>query len=95
MFHVYILQNAAGRFYIGHTDDLDRRVRQHNEPEGKSHLGKFTHKNGPWSLIWSEPHSDRSSAMRREQEIKRWKSARLIRERLLRSSVIKARQDQG
>ena len=91
MFHVYILQNPAGRFYIGHTDDLERRLRQHNNPEGKSHLGKFTHKNGPWALVWSEPHPDRSLAMRREYEIKRWKSARLIRERLLQSSVVEPR----
>ncbi len=83
MFHVYILQNPAGRFYIGHTDNLERRLRQHNEPEGKSHLGKFTHKNGPWSLVWSEPHPSRSSATLRERQIKSWRSTRTIRERLL------------
>ena len=84
MFHVYILQNPSGQFYIGHTDDLDRRLRQHNNPESKSHLGKFTHKNGPWSLVWSELHSSRSNATLREREIKSWKSKRTIRERLLR-----------
>ena len=26
VYHAYILQNSAGRFYIGHTDDLDRRL---------------------------------------------------------------------
>ncbi len=83
MFHVYILQNATGRFYIGHTDDLGRRLRQHNDPEGKSHLGKFTHRNGPWTLVWSEPQPDRPSAMKREKEIKSWKSSRTIREKLL------------
>ncbi len=80
---VYILQNPTGRFYIGHTDDLDRRLRQHNDSLGKPHLGKYTHKNGPWALVWSEEHPDRSSAVFREREIKSWKSARTIRERLL------------
>ncbi|HDZ87782.1 MAG TPA: hypothetical protein ENH38_04095, partial [Nitrospirae bacterium] len=32
MFYVYILQNPAGRFYIGHSNDLDRRISQHNDP---------------------------------------------------------------
>ena len=83
MFHVYILENPEGRFYVGHTDDLDRRLRQHNDGEGKAHLGKYTHKNGPWRLAWSEIHESRSAAMQREREIKGWKSARRIREQLL------------
>jgi putative endonuclease len=83
MFSVYILQNPHGRFYVGHTDNLNVRVISHNRTDKIS--GKFTRKNGPWSLVWSEKHSDRSSAMRREREIKSWKSARLIRERLLKT----------
>ena len=54
MYYVYVLENQQGRLYIGHTDDVTRRLRQHNSPEGKEHLGKYTHKNGPWSLIGSE-----------------------------------------
>ena len=81
MFAVYILENPKGGFYIGHTDDLGNRVTSHNRTDKIS--GKFTRKNGPWTLVWSEEHPDRSSAMRREREIKRWKSARLIRTRLL------------
>jgi predicted GIY-YIG superfamily endonuclease len=45
--------------------------------------GKFTRKNGPWFLVWSEPHVTRADAMAREREIKNWKSARLIQDRLL------------
>jgi putative endonuclease len=81
MFSVYILQNPAGRFYIGHTDNLGTRVASHNRIDEIG--GKFTRKNGPGTLVWSEEHPDRSSAMRREREIKSWKSARLIRDRLL------------
>lgn len=80
-FHVYILVNPLGRFYVGHTDDLIARLENHNR-EGPA-LGKFTRKNGPWKIVWSELHPTRSSAMRREREIKSWKSARSIRERLL------------
>lgn len=28
---VYIVENAAGRFYIGHTDDLARRLKEPND----------------------------------------------------------------
>jgi putative endonuclease len=80
-FWVYVLQNPAGKFYIGHTDDLDRRVGEHNDPLASG--TKFTPKNGPWILVWSEIHSTRSSAVQREQQIKRMKSARWIRENLL------------
>jgi predicted GIY-YIG superfamily endonuclease len=82
MFWVYIVQNPKRHFYIGHTDNLRTRVASHNRTDKIS--GKFTRKNGPWTLVWSEEHADRSSATRREREIKHWKSARLIRERLLR-----------
>jgi len=81
MFWVYILRNPKGRFYVGHTDDLATRVPSHNRTD--KILGKFTRKNGPWILVWSEQHPDRASAMRRERQIKSWKSTKLIRERLL------------
>ena len=84
MFWVYILENAAGRFYIGQTDDVSRRLHEHNDPQPG--LGKYTHKHGPWVIAWSEQHASRQSAMRREREIKAWKSSRLIRERLIAES---------
>src|SRR5204863_8173278 len=81
MFWVYILQNPQGHFDVGNTENLRNRVTSHNRTDKIN--GKFTRKNGPWTLVWSEQHPDRASAMRREREIKNWKSARLIREYLL------------
>ncbi len=78
MFWVYILRNPAGKFYVGQTDDPDLRLLSHNRTD-KS-VGKFTRKNGPWELLWTEDHPTRSSAMARERRIKRMKSARWIRE---------------
>ncbi len=93
MFWVYIVQNPKGHFYIGYTDNVGTRVASHNRTDKIS--GKFTRKNGPWTLVWSEEHAERSSAMRREREIKSWKSARLIQNRLLNSergsSVVESR----
>jgi len=85
MYWVYVLENPQGRFYIGHTDDLARRVANHNRTDKAA--GKFTRKHGPWVLVWSEAHPTRALAMVREQQIKRMKSARWIRDVLLNGRV--------
>jgi predicted GIY-YIG superfamily endonuclease len=81
MFWVYILENPQGRFYVGHTDDLPTRLHSHNRVDKLG--GKFTRKNGPWKLVWSETHPSRAAAMARERQIKQMKSATWIREHLL------------
>ncbi len=80
-FWVYVLQYPAGRFYVGHTSDLELREFSHNRTDRI--MGKYTRKHGPWHLVWSEPHPDRSAAMSREKRIKAWKSSRMIRIHLL------------
>ncbi len=85
MFFVYILQNSAGSFYIGHSKNLPERLQSHNDT-GPAH-GKFTRKNGPWQLVWSEEHAARAAAMGRERQIKAMKSAKWIRENLLNGRV--------
>ena len=62
-YSVYILRSLRdGRLYVGHTDNLDRRVGEHNAGQG----GKFTRPRGPWKLVYAEQHPSRSEAMRRE-----------------------------
>ncbi len=85
MYFVYVLQNARGQYYVGQTSDLAVRLQQHNSTEKGT--GKYTLKNGPWQLVWSESHADRRSAVGRERQIKSMKSARWIREYLLKSST--------
>jgi putative endonuclease len=85
MFWAYILQNPQGQFYVGQTDDLDARLHSHNRDD--KILGKFTRKNGPWELVWSEEHPTRAAAMARERQIKSMKSARWIRQNLLNGRV--------
>ena len=67
-------ENPDGKFYIGQTANLFQRLIDHNRTD--SFDGHFTRKNGPWRLVWYEPHSSRSSAMQRERQIKRMKSLR-------------------
>ena len=71
MFQVYILQSeSTGRYYCGQTDNLDRRLRQHNNPE---HHGTKTTKRfvGPWRLVWTKGLATRADAMALEKSIKK------------------------
>lgn len=67
MCYVYMLQSLRTRkLYIGHTDNVARRVEEHNNGRG----GKYTRQNGPWRLICHESYPDRSSAVQREMYLK-------------------------
>ncbi|MGA3067094.1 MAG: GIY-YIG nuclease family protein [Tepidisphaeraceae bacterium] len=79
-FSVYILRNARGQFYVGSTGDVAARLSRHNDNRGAK---TYTHKNGPWVLVWQEQQPTRSAAVIRERQIKSMKSARWIRENLL------------
>ena len=85
MYWAYILENSAGKFYVGHTADLCVRVDSHRRTDKVR--GKYTRKNGPWALVWSEEHPTRASAMARERQLKAMKSARWIRAKLLNDRV--------
>ena len=70
-FHVYILQSqSTGRYYCGHTKNLELRLRHHNDPGYRADATTRRFK-GPWVLLWNEPHENRTSAMTRERQIKK------------------------
>ncbi len=72
---LYILQSeTSGRFYVGSTDDLERRMSEHLRGHTPSTRGR-----GPWKLVYKEEFVTLLEARRRELEIKRWKSSRMIR----------------
>jgi len=76
MAFVYILQSqTSGRYYVGSTSDLDRRLSEHHRNHTPSTRGR-----GPWTLVHQETFPTLPEARRRELEIKKWKSAKLIRE---------------
>lgn len=71
MYYTYILKSSStGKIYIGHTDNLETRLKEHNA-KGKS---LFTSKKGPWKIVWSKEFSDRSGAMNFENNLKRMKN---------------------
>lgn len=72
MWFVYIVKCRNKAFYTGITDNIERRVRAHNAKKG----GYYTRAFGPVKLVWKEQQPDRSSATKREIQIKRWPRVR-------------------
>ena len=77
-FHVYVLQNPEGKIYIGQTKDLQKRLREHNDPEYRGTLHTKRH-TGPWRLVHSEEYGTRTEAMARERDLKTGKGREWIR----------------
>jgi putative endonuclease len=65
----YILECSDGTYYTGSTTDPERRLRLHNRGKG----ARYTRSRRPVRLVYVEEQPDRSSAMRREVQIKRMK----------------------
>ncbi|MCF8236966.1 MAG: GIY-YIG nuclease family protein [Saprospiraceae bacterium] len=77
MFLVYILYSEKyNRYYIGQTEDLDQRMRSHNESSERT----FTSKYRPWKVVMQMGFPDRRHAVRAERYIKRRKSKTYLEE---------------
>ncbi len=68
MYFVYLLKCSDDSIYCGITTDVDRRFQEHKDGIG-SH---YTKAKKAVRIIYTEEHADRSSASRREAEIKKW-----------------------
>jgi predicted GIY-YIG superfamily endonuclease len=67
-FYVYMLRCFDGTFYVGHTDNIDRRIAEHKQGIGSS----YTKKKLPIELVYVELCSSRSEALVTEHKIKKW-----------------------
>ncbi|MCE2499886.1 MAG: GIY-YIG nuclease family protein [Dehalococcoidia bacterium] len=66
MYTVYVLRSATtGRRYVGQTENLDRRLHEH-----QSGLAGYTKGRGPWLLLHREEYPTRREAMQRERFLK-------------------------
>ena len=69
-YSVYILSNHARTvFYIGMTNNLEKRIGEHRSNEGSS----FTAKYKCHFLMYYEDFSDVNNAISREKQLKNWK----------------------
>lgn len=63
---VYIIQSKKTKaLYIGETDDLNRRLAQHNGNKSFSTKDK-----GPWILVYAEVYKSKEDAQMREKRLK-------------------------
>jgi len=67
MWYVYVLYSAAsGKSYVGFSNDVDRRLFEHNVSETKG----FTLRYRPWTLIRKEEYLSKHDATEREKMLK-------------------------
>ena len=73
--YVYLLECSDGTLYVGCTNDLKKRLIEHNDSKRGAHYTKIRR---PVILKYSETYSDLKTARRREAEIKRWRREKKI-----------------
>ncbi|MEO7922849.1 MAG: GIY-YIG nuclease family protein, partial [Chitinophagaceae bacterium] len=67
MYFVYILYSiCSGKTYTGFTNDVDRRLSEHNFAESKGYTLRYR----PWLLIHKEAYGTKQEAMQREKFLK-------------------------
>lgn len=75
--YVYALYNRqCDRIYIGQTQNLDKRIIEHNQKVGNHYTAKYQ---GEWELIYSESIVTRSEAIKREKQLKSFRGREFIR----------------
>lgn len=67
-FWVYMLRCADGSYYTGHTDDLHRRIGEHENPE----TACYTQSRRPVTVVFTEEFVSREEALAMELRIKGW-----------------------
>jgi len=89
-FWLYMLRCADGSYYVGHTDDLEKRVAEHQAAAIPGH----TCARRPVSLVYAAEMVTRDEAIQRERQVKGWSRAKkeaLVRgdwERVARSPAV-------
>lgn len=66
--YFYVLLCRDGSLYAGYTNNLDRRLKMHNEGKG----AKYTRGRGPVELVYSKAFDDKRDALKAEYEFKQW-----------------------
>ena len=70
MYFVYILECADKTLYVGATNDLEKRLLEHNQSKQGAHYTKIRR---PVKLVYSQKLKTLKEARQREKEIKGWR----------------------
>jgi putative endonuclease len=71
-FWAYMLRCSDGKFYVGHTEDIEIRFAQHQS----GYFTGYTYKRRPVALVWSEYFQTRDDAKTVEKQLKGWSRAK-------------------
>ena len=71
-FWVYILRCADDSYYTGHTDDLEKRIAEHQAGAG----GRYTVTRRPVTVVFAEEFASREEALACERQVKGWRRAK-------------------
>lgn len=74
MFYFYILRCSDNSLYSGQTNDLKRRINEHNFDKNKS--AKYLRGKTPIKLVYFEEFPTLREARKREAEVKKWPKAK-------------------
>lgn len=74
-YFTYILECADKSFYVGCTNNLEKRLNQHNDSKWGAHYTKIRR---PVTLVCSEKFDTLREARKRESEIKGWRREKKI-----------------
>ena len=85
-FYVYMLCCSDGSYYVGHTDDLEKRITEHENGEGCD----YTSMKRPVRLVWSQEFDTREKAKEMEARLKKW--SRRKKEALIRGDFYEIRR---
>jgi len=69
-YFIYILRTSSNTLYIGQTNNLAKRLKEHQDKSSKS--AKYVSYFDSIKLVYSEKYSTRKEAMCREIQLKRW-----------------------
>ena len=71
---VYVLRTSSNTLYIGQTNNLKERIKEHKNKSSKS--AKYIRDFSSFKLVYREKYSTRSEAMQREAQLKKWPRAK-------------------
>ncbi|HEX8908899.1 MAG TPA: GIY-YIG nuclease family protein [Anaeromyxobacteraceae bacterium] len=71
-FWVYMLRCSDGSYYVGQTDDLEKRIAEHQAGSIPGH----TSTRRPVELVFATEMTTRDEALQRERQLKRWTRAK-------------------
>jgi predicted GIY-YIG superfamily endonuclease len=69
-YFVYILRTSSNTLYIGQTNNLEKRLREHKNKSSKS--ARYIRYFSSFKIVYSEKYPTRIEAMRREIQLKKW-----------------------